>query len=144
MYQRILVAIDGSRAATRAFDEAIRLAKEQKAALCLAHVVEMPYVYDGVNVDFKALAEERADPGRVLLTEASAQVRQAGIEPEVVLGSTDGVRIGTVIAAEAKQWSADLIVLGTHGHGLLRKLLGSTTEDVLRATPVPVQLLRAP
>ena len=144
MYQRILVAIDGSRAATRALEEAIRLTREQKAVLCLIHVLEMPFVLDGVNVDFNALAEERAGPGRVLLAEASAQVRQAGIEPEVVLRSTDGVRIGAVIIAEATQRSADLIVLGTHGHGLLDTLLGSTTEEVLRSTPVPILLVRGP
>ncbi len=36
MYQQILVAIDGSRAARRALDEAIQLASAQQAALCLA------------------------------------------------------------------------------------------------------------
>jgi len=142
MYQRILVAIDGSRAARRALDEAIQLASAQQAALCLAHIMEMPFMYDGVNVDFTALAEARAGPGRILLAEASVQVRQAGIAPEVVLGSTDGGKVGDAIVAEANRWPADLIVLGTHGHGLFDKLLGSTTEDVLRSTPVPILLVR--
>jgi nucleotide-binding universal stress UspA family protein len=143
MYQRILVAVDGSLAATRALNEAIRLATEQHAALCLMHVIEMPYIADGMNVDFNALAEERVAPGRALLAEAGAQIRQAGIEPKVVLRSSDGVRVGDVIVAEATEWSAELIVLGTHGHGLVQQLLGSTTEDVLRSTPVPILLIRA-
>ena len=142
MYRRILMAMDGSPAATRALDEAIRLATEDGGALCLIHVVEMPYVVDGETVDFTALAEERAEPGRRLLAEARARVLRAGIEPEVVLTSTDGGTIGAAIVAEAKQWSADLIVLGTHGHGLVHRLLGSTAEDLVRATPVPVLLVR--
>ena len=142
MYRRILVAVDGSPAATRALDEAIRLATEDGVSLCLIHVVEMPYVVDGETVDFTTLAEERAELGRRLLAEASARVRRAGIELEVVLTSTDGGTVGAAIVAEAKQWSADLIVLGTHGHGLVHRLLGSTVEDLVRATPVPVLLVR--
>lgn len=52
-----------------------------------------------MNVDFNALAEERAAPGRALLAEAGAQIRQAGIEPEIVLRSSDGVRGGDVIVS---------------------------------------------
>jgi len=142
MYRRILVALDGSSAASHALDEAIQLATEQHASLRLLHVVEMPYVHDGETVDFTALAEERAGPGQALLAEAGARVRQVGLEPEVSLGSTDGGRVGDTIVAEARRWSAELIVLGTHGHGLVQRLLGSTAEDVLRATHVPVLLVR--
>jgi nucleotide-binding universal stress UspA family protein len=144
MYQRILVAIDGGAAATRALDEALHLAVEYHANLGLMHVIEMPYVGDGMNIDFNAMAAERAAPARALLAEASAHVRRVGIEPEVMLRSSDGGRIGEVIVAEAMQWSADLIVLGTHGHGLMQRLLGSTTEDVLRVMPVPLLLVRGP
>lgn len=142
MYRRILVAVDGSRAAARALDEAIRLAADQAAALRLLHIVEMPYIVDGETVDFAALADERAEPGRALLAEVSARVRRAGIEPDVVLGSTDGGRVGDAIVAEAMRWPAELIVLGTRGHGLVHRLLGSTAEDVMRATSVPVLLVR--
>ena|SRR5215218_7707544 len=142
MYRRMLVAIDGSAAAARALDEAIQLAVEAKASLGLIHVVDMPYVYDGENVDFNALAVQRAAPGQTIISEATAKVRQAGIEPEVMLGSSEGGRVGTAIVAEAKRWTADLIVLGTHGHNILRRLLGSTAEDVVRGSPVPILLVR--
>jgi len=142
MYRRILVGVDGSPAAVRALGEAIRLATEQPAMLRLLHIVEEPYVYDGEMVNVAAVAEGRAASGQRLLDEATAQVRQAGMEPEVVLSGTDGRTIGGAIIAEATQWPADLIVLGTHGHGLVHRLLGGTTEEVIRATPVPVLLVR--
>jgi nucleotide-binding universal stress UspA family protein len=49
------------------------------------------------------------------------------------------------VAAEARDWGAELIVLGTHGRrGAKRMLLGSGAERILRVAPVPVLLVRAP
>jgi len=45
----------------------------------------------------------------------------------------------------AKRWSADLLVLGTHGwRGLQHLVLGSVAEGVVRLAPVPVLLVRLP
>lgn len=45
--------------------------------------------------------------------------------------------------AQAKDWPADLIVLGTHGRrGLTRLVMGSDAERVLRRSPVPVLMVR--
>jgi nucleotide-binding universal stress UspA family protein len=42
-------------------------------------------------------------------------------------------------------WSADLLVLGTHGRrGPRRVLLGSDAEQILRIATVPVLLVRLP
>jgi nucleotide-binding universal stress UspA family protein len=49
-----------------------------------------------------------------------------------------------LIVAQAREWPADLIVMGTHGRrGLLRVALGSDAEQVLRAATVPVLLVRS-
>ena len=48
-----------------------------------------------------------------------------------------------MIAAEAKAWPADLIVIGTHGRrGVDHLLMGSVAEGVVRISPVPVLLIR--
>lgn len=48
----------------------------------------------------------------------------------------------SVIADEAASWPADLIVLGTHGHkGVERLLLGSVAEGVARLSSIPVLLI---
>jgi nucleotide-binding universal stress UspA family protein len=45
--------------------------------------------------------------------------------------------------AAARQWRADLIVMGTHGRrGMSRLAMGSDAELVVRSTPVPVLLVR--
>jgi nucleotide-binding universal stress UspA family protein len=50
---------------------------------------------------------------------------------------------GSLILAQARQWQADLIVMGTHGRrGLVRLALGSDAEQVVRASTEPVMLVR--
>jgi nucleotide-binding universal stress UspA family protein len=53
--------------------------------------------------------------------------------------------VADAIVEEAKTANCDLIVIGTHGRrGIDRVLLGSDAETVLRQSPVPVLLVRAP
>jgi nucleotide-binding universal stress UspA family protein len=49
----------------------------------------------------------------------------------------------TVILDEAKDWGADLIVLGSHGHsGLERWLLGSVARSIVDHAPCSVEVVR--
>ena len=60
-----------------------------------------------------------------------------------LLDDPDDRRLGEVVADEARQWPADLIVVGTHGRrGVARALLGSGAEQVIRLAPVPVLAVR--
>jgi nucleotide-binding universal stress UspA family protein len=55
-----------------------------------------------------------------------------------------GGRAADLILEDAKKWSADLIVMGTHGRrGVRRLVLGSDAEQILRLSPVPVLMVRA-
>jgi len=48
-----------------------------------------------------------------------------------------------VVVAQARQWKAELIVIGTHGRrGAKRLLIGSDAEQIVREAPVPVLLVR--
>jgi nucleotide-binding universal stress UspA family protein len=48
-----------------------------------------------------------------------------------------------LILEQAKEWHANLIVMGTHGRrGLLRLAMGSDAEQVVRAARIPVLLVR--
>jgi nucleotide-binding universal stress UspA family protein len=151
MFRRILVPIDGSPTSARGLDEAIGLARDQKAKICLLHVVDelvvtgvadMGYVPPNYIDDFIKAA--RAG-GKKLLARAEAKVRKRGIAVETVLLETLGGRVADLIIKQAKKWRADLIVLGTHGRrGLARVVMGSDAELVLRETPLPVLLVRSP
>lgn len=152
MFRRILVPIDGSPTSNRGLEEAIGLASDQKAKICLLHVIDELVVTGGANgmmymppsyID-EFIQALRAG-GRKLLTGAEAKVRKHGIAVEAVLLETVGRRVADLIIKQAKIWRADVIVLGTHGRrGLSRVVMGSDAEMVLRETPVPVLLVRSP
>ena len=145
MYKRILVAIDGSSTSDLTLGEAIKLAKEQKAALRLVHVVDVapalepPYPFADYE---KALREE----GEKILATRATTAREAGIEADskLIIIEMFGERIYDAIEEEAKDWAADLIVVGTHGRrGFRHLMLGSVAEGVIRVATKPVLLIRA-
>jgi nucleotide-binding universal stress UspA family protein len=59
----------------------------------------------------------------------------------VLVAVEPGVARGIIKAAEA--WQADAIAIATHGHGGFRRLLlGSVADKVIRASPLPVCVVR--
>jgi nucleotide-binding universal stress UspA family protein len=146
MYKRILVPVDGSPSSLRGLDEAIKLAKESGAALCLVHAVneffvDMSY---GAGTLTPGMIELLREGGAAILNSAASEVRERGLKPETVLLDRLGTTVADLILKQAKDWSADLIVMGTHGRrGLSRLAMGSDAEMVVRTTTVPVLLLRA-
>jgi len=147
MYRRILVPVDGSVPSNRGLDEAIKLAKSSGAGLRLVHVVNEFIMTDAAYVpsrSFELMIEPLREAGNMVLADAAAKVRKHGIEAQIALLETVGGRAADLIVDDAKQWPADLIVMGTHGRrGLRRLALGSDAEMVLRTSPVPVLLVRA-
>lgn len=146
MYQRIVVAIDGSATAERALQEAIKLAAG-KAQLRLVYVIEEVYPLDAEGyayIDYAALQEAVRKTGERTLAQAAEKARRSGITAETALLDVPRARTAGVIDDEAQNWKADLIVIGTHGRsGLSRLLLGSVAEGVVRGASVPVLLVRA-
>lgn len=147
MYRKILVAIDGSRSASQALDEAIKLAHEQRAALRILHVVDegltLPPEVPSANL--AEVDEGLYVRGKALLAAAESRARDAGVQPGGVVVEEIGPRPGARIVEQAREWAADLIVCGTHGRrGIGRLVLGSDAEYVVRHASVPVLLLRNP
>jgi nucleotide-binding universal stress UspA family protein len=143
MYQRILLAFDGSDASKCALAEAARLAADQHATLRLLHVIDTFCLYHGDEGDRSAELEETwRQTGRELLEGAKADASRHGVEAETSVRCTERTRVSEEIVREAQAWGADVIVLGTHGRrGLSRLLLGSVAEGVARISPVSVLLV---
>jgi len=143
MYGKILVAVDGSPASMRGLDEALRLAKQTGGRLLLVHVVDELIVVDVPALNYQLITESLRESAVKVLEEATARVKRSDVPCEHKLIETLGVRAADEIVREAKQWPADLIVLGTHGRrGLKRLAMGSDAEMVLRRAPVPVLVVR--
>jgi nucleotide-binding universal stress UspA family protein len=145
MYKRILVAVDGSATSLRGLDEAIKVAKSTRAQLLLVHVVNeivmtpeyVPAAY------YDRIFQSLRETGLKLLEQAAAQVRRADLSCEQKLVEIAGARVADEIVKQAREWPADLIVMGTHGRrGLNRLALGSDAELVLRLSSVPLLLVR--
>lgn len=144
MYQRILVPVDGSDTSRAALQEAIRLAKQLGSKLKLVHVVENARVFDAEGmVDYATLRDIATRSGEQVLARAKELANQSGLDAETTLLEGGGDRNENVIVAEAKQWLAELIVIGTHGRsGISRLLFGSVAEGVVRGASMPVLLIR--
>jgi len=84
MYKYILVAIDGSDTSNLALQEAIKLAKEQQAALRLIHVVDETPAYMLVETPYSVADYQKAmrDAGQKVLATCAATARKAGIEAD--------------------------------------------------------------
>lgn len=146
MYKKILVPLDGSKTSMRGLDEAIKLARLEKARLRLIHVVDVfvvtPTLEGGTYID--DIQETFRASGQKMLAKAEALARKRGAKVDSVQFDPVGGRAADVIIAQAKKWRADLIVIGTHGRrGLSRLVMGSDAEQIIRAAPVPVLTVRA-
>jgi len=144
MFKRIVVAIDGSRTSHRAFESALELAAAHGAVLQPYYVVEnAPVYYDVPGYDPSVLRDELAAQGAKLGDKALAAMKQRGVEGAVAIAEASSVDdVADLVLKAAAAFSADLLVMGTHGRkGFQRLILGSVAERCLRQATLPVLLI---
>lgn len=133
--RRVLVAVDTSSAARPTLEFAERFADLFDAELRVLYVIEplpiIPETPPSVNPgDYERLLEEEC---------AQKVWPLVGPDAEKV---TRHASAETGIAAEAADWAADLVVVGSHGKGFVeRMLVGSVTERLLNQLPSPMLLV---
>lgn len=137
MYDRILVATDGSAAARRAADHAVELARRYDATLHAVYVVESRLGYDNAIVDPETVRENLRADGEAALDDVEA----AADGRDVVTAIREGVPHEELLAY-VDQEGIDLVALGATGRSSFKTvLLGSTAERLARAGVVPVLLV---
>jgi nucleotide-binding universal stress UspA family protein len=142
MYKRILVPVDGSETSNKALTAALQMARDSGGRVRVLHAVDALafvelYAY---AADTLAIVHEQAEK---LLRDALDIAKAAGVPADRKLVEDAGARLGDVVADAAKEWDADLVVVGTHGRrGFSRALLGSGAEEIIRYSPVPVLVIR--
>lgn len=143
MYKRILVPFDGSDTSRKALDSAIQLARESGGRLRIIHSLdELRYVSP---YDYTVEVLETARSGaNAALAEALRLASAADVAAETAMLEGLDLRLGEIVADDARAWHADLVVVGTHGRrGVGRVLLGSGAEQIIRLAPVPVLAVRS-
>lgn len=138
--KRILVPTDFSEPAASALKWATTLAKEFEGQVYLLHVVPEPYAYPwGTELSTMPLNDILEQ------SEQSAEERMHQLAAEtglpldrVVTRALIGTPVDQILSTIAEN-KIDLVILGTHGRGMVgHLLLGSVAERVVRRSPVPV------
>ncbi|MBB5444960.1 MULTISPECIES: universal stress protein [unclassified Paraburkholderia] len=147
MFHRLLVALDGSDTASRAFDAALTLAAESGAELQPLYVIDVPVIaYDAPGFDPCVIQDAFIDEGKRIAADAQSRMTARGIKGTArsVEAAITGEDVAHRIVEAALEWHADAIVMGTHGRrGVQRLMLGSVAERVLRSASCPVLMVPA-
>lgn len=138
LWKTILAPTDFSKPSRNAVATAARLAEQGGANIILLHMIHLPAsgaIEAGMNMD------EVVRLARESLADIAGEIPSARVREKLVRLGPQGTVPGIIDAA--REFSADLIVIATHGHSRLeRVLLGSTAEKVVRHAPCPVLVVR--
>jgi nucleotide-binding universal stress UspA family protein len=142
----ILVATDGSRAASAALDEAISLAAETGDGIAAITVWRALQGDFGLAYPSAAMLDELLDAERAhadaALGDAAARAEAADVDIRTRLATGDPAER---ICAYAEEIDARLIAIGRRGYGTVTSLLlGSVSNAVIRHAPCPVLVVREP
>ena len=142
--KRILVPLDFSGSSARALDYAHGVALKFDAALHLVHVCEVPSMItasmDAYAIAYGDWSQRLGEEAERELTKIKATVPGVVVTTEVLFGNP-----AMAIVEDAETNRADLIVMGTHGHGaMMHVLMGNVAERVVRTAPCPVMTVRDP
>ena len=148
---RILVATDGSEYSKAAVNEIAHRQFPPGSEVRIISVVApyLPATYLGEGVDmnlYDQMEKEARQEGQAAVEKAAAKLRsdewvpQLNVTTKVLPGAPKGA-----ILEEAEAFGADLIVVGSHGHGMLdRFLLGSVSQAVALHAKCSVEIVRSP
>jgi nucleotide-binding universal stress UspA family protein len=143
-YRRPLVAVDGGEPAAALVEATVGLVSPEVRTVMIAHAYDVPELstlrlLDLLNDEVADLREEYASRARRHIKELVPTL-PARIDYEPIVLPGDPRR---VLVAEAARRAADLVVVGTRGHGaVLRFLLGSVAEAVIRDVTSDVLVVR--
>ncbi len=150
MFDDILVPLDGSEFSERALPMAQDLAQSSDATVHLIHMVSREHeLRAGRGIELvqaaelemdmaRRLTESQIHRGRLYLEQKGSQLSDAGIKIETKFTVKAGEPAQNIIDY-VKEHSISLVVMTTHGHGGIRRLLvGSVTDRVIRSCEVPV------
>jgi nucleotide-binding universal stress UspA family protein len=151
-YRKLLVITDFSPLGNAAVPYAYAVLAECGGTVILCHVTEVHGPPNPLYAHYSPWGslsgEERTELRQTLLSSLEAlvpeQVRQEGIVATEVRVVETPLLVYEAICQEAAELDVDLIVMASHGHsGMARLLLGSVAEQTLRLVDRPVLVVRS-
>lgn len=139
-YQNILVALDGSRLADKAFTEAVNIAAANNGRLTLISIINDAELTTSAYSFSKLFAQEKEHVETELLKKIhdAAQKGVEDVTPFVEVGNPK-----QIIVKYAADNASDLIIIGATGKGAItQSLVGSTTSYVVNHAPCNVLVIR--
>ena len=138
MFDRIVVAVDGSPSADRALDYAARLAGESRGSIIAVHVIEL------IAGRGAGPVHANEDELKEQVTSQVARLKQDGLHADLQLVSSMTGGPAHAIAQVAQREGADVIITGTRGHTPLAGVfLGSVAQRLMHIAPCPVLVVPA-
>ena len=137
MFQKVLLAVDGSEHSARAVPVAADIAKKSDGEVLVFHVREYQVVRGG------AYPMEDGPEAQELVDGVTASLRAEGVKARGIVESHTGGLAARAILNEAEAEGADAIVMGSRGHSdLVGLLLGSVAHKVIQLSHCPVVVAR--
>ncbi|MGI0056877.1 MAG: universal stress protein, partial [Nitrosarchaeum sp.] len=134
----ILVAVDGSMSAKKAFEKSLFLSQKCNSKLDIVHVIPCEFGGDSATV-FELLSELKIK-GEKVLEECKKEAAKNNISVELMIESGDPAQI---IIEITKNKNYDLIIIGTRGKSVFQELLlGSVALKVMHHARCPVMVVR--
>jgi nucleotide-binding universal stress UspA family protein len=137
-FSRILLATDGSDQANAAVAVTSSFARASSAAVRVVHVwnLEVHHRHGVWDVEMRAEAEK-------LINETVERLRAAGVEAEGLISRADAGHVAAAIAEAAREFEADLVVVGSRGLPDWQAMVQhSTSHQLLGSVDVPVLIVR--
>jgi nucleotide-binding universal stress UspA family protein len=143
---KVLVALDQVTCAEEVMEFVTKHTWNEGTEFSLIHVVA-PMALDMPMASFpdflESMCQAAQEDGRHMLNKVANTIKnQLGctVQTLVVVGHAK-----QVIVSQAKEWNADLIIVGSHGrHGFEKFFYGSVSEEISGAAPCSVLVLRLP
>ncbi|RFU65995.1 universal stress protein [Peribacillus glennii] len=141
-YKKILVAVDGSEEADRAFKKAVEISKRNDAEIVLGHVIDtrnFPTI-EAYDLTIRDRTETFANE---LIEKYKAEAAEAGIK-EITIDIEVGNPKVKIAKDMAKKHWADLIICGATGlNAIERIMIGSVSEHITRYARCDVLVIRS-
>ena len=137
---KILMGIDDSKFSDDVLKAIVTQFRPEHAEVRILHVLQptapaTPQMAPGYAPEL----EDQKKPARALVERIAKELRSAGFKVDTAIEVGD---IRETVIDSAADWGADLIVVGSHGKGIQRFLLGSVAEFVARHAKCSVEIVR--